>query len=144
MRNACLPVTKEYLDVVYGDSSFTGLPVNYAPFNDNIFYFGPYPDQAYNVEIVGTIRPASLSSANPTTFISTYLPDLFIMASMIYVSAYQRNFGIVNNDPQMALSYETAYDNLLKGAAIEEARKKYQGPGWTSESPAVVASPSRG
>ena len=144
VRNPCLPVTKEWLDVVYGDSSYTAIPQYYAPFNDNIFYFGPYPDQAYNVEIVGTIRPASLSATNQTTFISTYLPDLFIMASMIYISAYQRNFGIVNNDPAMAMTYETAYDNLLKGAAIEETRKKYQSSGWTSESPAVVASPSRG
>lgn len=143
VRNACLPVTKEFLDMVYGDSSVTSLPQYYAPFNDNVFYFGPYPDQSYTVEVVGTIRPASLSQTNATTFLSTYLPDLFIMASMIYVSAYQRNFGIVNNDPQMAMTYEAAYENLLKSALVEEQRKKYSGPGWTPESPAPIASPSR-
>jgi hypothetical protein len=143
-RNPLLPTTKEFLDAVYGGSSVTGLPKYYAPFNDNLFIVGPYPDQPYYVEIVGTYRPASLSSTNPTTFISLYLPDLFIMASMIYVSGYQRNFGRQSDDPAMAQSYENQYQTLLKGAAVEEARKKFEASGWTSQSPAVVASPSRG
>lgn len=145
-RNACLPVTKEWLDVVYGDSSadYRGLPKYFVPFNDNLFLFGPFPDQNYSVEIVGTYRPDSLSSTNTTTFISLYLPDVFIMASMIYVSAYQRNFGRQSDDPQMAQSYESQYQVLLKGAAVEEARKKFESSGWSSQSPATVASPSRG
>jgi hypothetical protein len=31
----------------------------------------------------------------------------------------------------------------LKGAVVEEARKKFQAGGWTSFSPAAVATPSR-
>ena len=143
-RNPCLPTTKEYLDVVYGASTYTGLPTLFAPFNDNVFLFGPFPDAGYYVEIVGTFRPASLAAATPTTFISTYLPDLMIMASMIYISAYQRNFGRANDDPQMAVTYESQYNALLKGAMVEEARKKFESTGWTSMSPSPVASPSRG
>ena len=142
-RNPCLPATKEFLDAVYGDSTATGLPKYFVPFNDNLFLIGPYPDQQYYVEIVGTFRPDSLSAANPTTFISTYLPDVFIMASMIYVSAYQRNFGRQSDDPQMAQSYEAQYQTLLKGAAVEEARKKFEASGWTSQSPSPVATPTR-
>ena len=66
------------------------------------------------------------------------------MASMIYISAYQRNFGRQNDDPQMAVSYESQYQALLKGAAVEEARKKFEASGWTSQSPSPVATPSRG
>jgi len=143
-RNSCLPVTKEFLDIAYGASSYTGLPKYFVPFNDNVFYFGPFPDSAYSVEIVGTYRPASLSSTNTSTFISLYLPDVFIMASMIYISAYQRNFGRANDDPQMAVSYESQYNALLKGAAVEEARKKFESSGWTSQAPSPVASPTRG
>ena len=143
-RNPCLPATKEYLDAVYGASTYTGLPTLFAPFNDNVFLFGPFPDAGYSVEIVGTFRPASLAAATPTTFISTYLPDLMIMASMIYISAYQRNFGRANDDPQMAVTYESQYNALLKGAMVEEARKKFESTGWTSMSPSPVASPSRG
>lgn len=145
-RNACLPVTKEYLDVVYGNSSadYRGIPEYYCAFNDNVFLFGPFPDQNYSVEIVGTYRPESLSSTNTTTFISLYLPDLFIMASMIYVSGYQRNFGRANDDPKMAVTYESQYMTLLKGAAVEEARKKYESSAWSSQSPAPLATPTRG
>ena len=143
VRNPCLPVAKEFLDAVYGSSTATGLPKYFTAFNDNIYLVGPFPDQQYYVEIVGTYRPNSLSANNTTTFVSTYLPDVFIMASMVYVSGYQRNFGRQSDDPQMAQSYETQYQTLLKGATVEEARKKFESSGWSSQSPAVVASPSR-
>jgi hypothetical protein len=66
------------------------------------------------------------------------------MASMIFISGYQRNFGRQSDDPQMAQSYETQYMTLLKGATVEEFRKKYQSSGWTSMSPSPVATPGRG
>ena len=145
-RNPLLPTTKEFLDAVYGSGATAsrGLPQYFVPFNDDLFLVGPFPDQNYTVEIVGTFRPASLSASNPTTFISEYLPDVMIMASMVYVSAYQRNFGRQSDDPQMAQSYEGQYQTLLKGAAVEEARKKFEAAGWSSQSPAPVASPTRG
>ena len=143
-RVPLLPTTKEYLDAVYGSSQYTGQPQYFAPFNDNLFLVGPFSNATYFVEIVGTYRPSSLSSTNTTTFISLYLPDVFIMASMIYISAYQRNFGRQSDDPQMAQSYEAQYQALLKGAAVEEARKKFEAAAWSSQSPATVSSPTRG
>ena len=145
-RNGCLPTTKEFLDAVYGSnlSANRAMPRYFVPFNDNLFLFGPVPDAAYGVEIIGTYRPASLSSSNTETFISKYLPDVFIMASMIYVSGYQRNFGRANDDVQMAVTYESQYQTLLKGAAVEEARKKFQASAWSSQGPAPIATPSRG
>lgn len=145
-RVALLPTTKEFLDAVYGSNvaANRGQPKYFAPFNENLFFVGPVPDQSYKVEVVATYRPNALSATNTSTFISQYLPDLFIMASMIYISAYQRNFGRQSDDPQMAQSYESQYQALLKGAAMEEARKKFEGPGWTSQSPSPISSPTRG
>jgi hypothetical protein len=144
-RLPCLPSTKEFLDAVYGSSiaANRGVPKYFVPFNDNVFLFGPVPDQAYSVEIVGTYRPASLSASNTETFISKYLPDLFIMASLIYISGYQRNFGRASDEPQMAVTYESQYQALLKGAAVEEARKKFEASAWSSQSPSPVATPNR-
>jgi hypothetical protein len=142
-RIPLLPTTKEFLDAVYGNSQSKALPKYFAVFDDYQFLLGPYPDAAYQVEIVGTIRPNSLSMANPSTFISLYLPDLFIMASMIYVSGYQRNFGRANDDPQMAITYESQYQALLKSALMEENRKKFEAAAWSSQSPSPVASPTR-
>lgn len=145
-RVPLLPTTKEFLDAVYGSGAVAnrGVPQYWVPFDDYTFLVGPYPDQGYTVELVGTYRPASLSASNPTTFISTNLPDVMIMASMVYISAYQRNFGRMNDDPQMAISYESQYQALLKGAMVEEARKKFEAAGWSSQSPSPIATPTRG
>jgi len=145
-RIPLLPTTKEFLDAVYGSSFIAnrGQPLYFVPFNETLFFVGPVPDQAYPVEVVGTYRPNSLSTTNTSTFISLYLPDVFIMASMIYISAYQRNFGRANDDPQMAITYESQYQALLKSAIVEEARKQFESAGWSSQSPAAVATPSRG
>jgi len=142
-RNPLTPVTKEFLDAVYNVASLTGLPKYFCPFDDYRFLVGPYPDQNYSCELIGTYRPDSLSATNTTTFISLYLPDLFIMASMVYLSAYQRNFGRQSDDPQMAQSYEGQYQTLLKSAMTEENRKKFEAAAWSSQSTSVTATPNR-
>jgi hypothetical protein len=145
-RVPLLPTTKEFLDAVYGSSLVAnrGIPKYFVPFNDTLFLVGPVPIQSYYVEVVGTTRPAPLSASVPTTFISEYLPDLLMMASMVYISAYQRNFGKESDDPQMAQSYENQYQLLLQSAGVEEARKKFEAAAWSSQSPATAASPTRG
>jgi hypothetical protein len=62
---------------------------------------------------------------------------------MIYISAFQRNFGRLNDEAQMAVTYESQYQTLLKGAAVEEARKRYESSAWSSQSPSPVATPTR-
>lgn len=147
-----LPVAKEYIQNVWGSGSTQGIPVIFAVYggdsatagetSQNII-LGPTPDFAYALRLTGTIRSVPLSATNTSTFISVYLPDIFIMASMIYVSAYQRNFGRVNDDPAMAQTYESQYQALLNGARTEEARKKFQSSAWAPYSPAAVATPTR-
>lgn len=144
-RVPLLPTTKEFLDAVYGASGSTGQPKYFCPFDDYTFLVGPFADSTYRVEIIGTFRPASLSSSNTTTFISLYLPDLFIMASMIYIAAYQRNFSsAMGNDPQMPITYETQYQALLKSAMSEENRKKFEAAAWSSQGASTSATPTRG
>lgn len=152
-RNALLPVAKEFIQNVYPSATVTGVPAYFAPNGATTladggqttmqFLVGPWPDAAYTVEVVGTVRPASLSANNTTTFLSNYLPDLMLMATMIYISGYQRNFGRQSDDPQMAQSYESQYKSLLAGASSEEYRKKFQSAAWTSESHSPVASSTR-
>ena len=147
-----LPIGKEYIQNVYGSNSTASLPKYFAVYggdsattgktSQNIIV-GPIPDVSYSVRLTGTVRSDPLSAANTTTFISVYLPDLFIMASMIYISAYQRNFGRQSDDPQMAQSYESQYQALKASALVEENRKKFEAAAWTAYSPSPVASPTR-
>lgn len=143
-RVPLLPVSKEYIQYSWPSATNAGVPSYFAMIDERTFSLGPWPDAAYTLEIVGTVRPETLSASNTTTFISQYLPDLFLMASMIFISGYQRNFGRQSDDPQMAQSYESQYLALLKGATVEEYRKKFAASGWTSNSPSPVATPGRG
>lgn len=147
-RSPLLPTTKEFLNTVYSSVANSAAPQYFAMIDQSNMIVGPWPNNTYSVEITGTFRPASLGNGTNgtvnTTFVSLYLPDIFIMATMIYVSGYQRNFGRQSDDPQMAQSYESQYQTLLGGAMIEEARKKFQAAAWTSMSPARIASPTRG
>jgi hypothetical protein len=159
-----LAVSKDYLQNIY-PVTYTSTPSvpqyfamaggnwtdNTGGATTNNIFLGPWPDSNYTANVTGTSRQpslnnyASIGSADTNyTFISEYLPDILIMASMIYISAYQRNFGRMNDDPQMAQSYESQYQALLRGAMVEEARKKFQSAAWSSYSPSQVASPTRG
>ena len=147
-----LAVGKEFIQNVYGSGSTTGIPQYFAVYGGDTattgntsqyMIVGPTPNSGYTVRLTGTVRSAPLSATNTTTFISTYLPDMFIMASMIYISAYQRNFGRLNDDPAMAQTYESQYQALKASALIEENRKKFEAAAWTSYSPAPAATPSR-
>jgi hypothetical protein len=147
-----LPVAKEFIQNVYGSGSATGLPQYFAVYGGDATTYGetsqnmivgPIPDSAYNVRLTGTVRAAPLSATNTSTFISVYLPDMLIMASMIYISAYQRNFGRQSDDPAMAQSYESQYQALKASALLEENRKKFEAAAWTSYSTAPAASPTR-
>ena len=86
-RVPLLPTTKEFLDAVYGSGlpANRGLPKYWVPFDDYHFLVGPYPDQNYTCELIGTYRPDSLSATNKTTFISLYLPDVFIKIGRAHV-----------------------------------------------------------
>ena len=155
-----LPVSKQVLQNVYGDTAYTAMPAYFAPYGGDaatygntsqIYIVGPYPDQSYPVTLTGLVRMQTLAvnattalANTGTTFISTYLPDMLLQASMIYISQFQRNFGPASNDPQMGPTYEAQYQTLLKGAQGEEYRKKFEAAAWSSNSISPVATPTRG
>jgi hypothetical protein len=137
------PVAKEYLNSVWTSSAGAGIPSLFAMLNTNTVLLGPWPDSAYTIEFVGTTRATPLSSSNQTNYLSENLPDVYVAAAMIFASGWMRNFGAQMDNPQMAMSWETQYQNLLKSATVEEFRKKFQASAWSSMSPAVVATPTR-
>jgi len=138
------PVSREFLDITYpSGQTATGTPEFYAMASNTQVILGPAPDAAYQAEVVGVQRPASLSSANSSTILTQYLPDLFIAASMIFGSGYMRDFGAQADNPQMGMSWQTQYDMLIKSAIVEQMRAKFESNGWTSNSPTPLATPPR-
>ena len=142
-RNPLLPASNEMLNSLWPSVAGSTVPQYFAMVNQQLAIVGPWPAAAYTVEVVGSIRPASLSSSNVTTLLSTYWPDLLIAASMVRAAGYQKNYGQGVDDPKMAITWESHFQELLKGADIEEMRKKFTSEGWSSDDPAKIATPAR-
>lgn len=152
-RNSLTPVSRAVLDWTWPSVTGAGVPTQwcyYSQANEGGFtgipniLLGPWPDRAYVVEVIGKIIPTPLSASNPTTFLTLYLPDLFVAASMIFLSGYLKNFGAQGDDPRQAVSWDTQYKELLVSAKDWEARKRFAGASWTSKAVEPSAVPQRG
>jgi hypothetical protein len=138
--NALIPVSRDFMDTLYPSEaalSTTGIPTLFARDTDTSILVAPTAGSAANVtavEIVGTVRPASLSATNTTTFISQFLPDLFMAAAMVQASGWMKNYGAQADDPRQAMSWDTIYGELLPAAKTEENRKRFESGSWTAKS----------
>jgi hypothetical protein len=158
--NALTPVSKEYIQNCFGGIGKPGQPRVFAMYGDNWqdgqdtymnLLFGPAPATPFTLRITGTSREPSLFTYSATgvadtsyTYVSTYLPDMLIVASMIYITMFQRNFNAATSDqPDMGLSYEKQYQALRLGAIAEENRRKFQASGWSPYSTPTAATPTR-
>ncbi len=142
-RNYLTPSSRGYIDAAFPSSAGSGIPAYFAPTTQNSYIVGPWPDQAYQAEVVGTIRPAAISTSNLTTLLSAYFPDLFVAASMVFAGGYMQNFGQQSDNAQMAVSWEAHYQALMQSAAVEEGRKKFTQAGWSGKQPAPYVTPPR-
>lgn len=134
-RNQLVSTTRDYLDMAWPNATGATVPSLYAMITQSTIVVGPWPDAAYVVEVIGTQRPTPLSTSNTSTFLTANLPDLFMAASMVFASGFQKNFGSQGDDPKMSVSWETQYKSLFASANVEEVRKKYQSVGWSSQQP---------
>lgn len=144
VRAPLTPVSIDVLNMMFPGNTYTAQPEMFAMVDQFNILVGPSPDQAYNLEVIGTYRPVPLSQTNPTTFLTERLPDLFFAAGMVFASGYLRNFGSQASDPQMAMSWEAQYDKLFESANSEEARKHGWGASWSAHPVAPQAQPQRG
>ena len=154
-----VPVSKEFIQNCYGGMAQAGTPRYAAMYGDNFgdeedsftnILLGPPTNYGYSMRVTGTQCAPSLYTNNTSgpadsayTYISAYYPDLLVMASMIFVSAYQRNFSATSDSPDMGQSYEKQYQALRLGAIALENRRKQQGSGWSSYSTPTAATPTR-
>jgi len=117
---------KVYLD--FRDTSFmrefwpnpslTGVPKYYAVWDQDTFNIAPTPNSNYVVEIGYIYRPAQLSSANPTTWISTNAPEALLYACLIQAYSYTKG-------PAEMLGYfDNSYKQAIQGLGIEQQGRR--------------------
>lgn len=146
MRNPVTPAERQVVDYFWPSEaapSATSVPTIFGMVTDQTLVFGPPPGGAFQVEVIGNINPAPLSATNTTTYLTTYLPDLFVAASMVFMSGFMRTYGSQSDDPKLAQSWEQQYQTLFASADLIDARQKFAGAGWTSKQPEPFAAQPR-
>lgn len=143
-RVPLIRVSTDFLDLAWPSSTGATTPKYFAMTTQTAAVVGPWPDGNYQVEVVGTQRPAPLSATNTPTFLSTNLPDLYLQAAMIFMTGpFMKNYGASSDNPQQAQSYENQYQLLKASAATEEFRKMAMGSAWTPLTQSPQAQPAR-
>lgn len=139
-------VTPEFINATYPVANFTAAPQYgasyYAMFNAANIMIAPTPDDGYVCEYYGVVTQTPLSSTFPDTLLTTNFGDVFLAASMIYASAYMKNFSAMSDSPPQAMSWQNHYSALKSGASFYSARQRYLSSMATAYPPAPqVASP---
>jgi hypothetical protein len=139
-RVPLIPCSPQFLDAAWPGnvSSAFDVPEYYAMRSNTLVLLGPPPDQPYFAETIGIQRPSPLSSGNSSTILTQYIPDVFMAACMVFATGYQRDFGSQADNPQMGAAWEAQYQLLIKSAAVENFRAKFQSQGWTSDQPSPL------
>jgi hypothetical protein len=154
-----LPVSAEFIQNCYSGLASANQPQYFAMIGDTFgdeqdtstnIMLGPCPNYAYTLRVKGTARSPSLyqnavSGIADTeyTYISAYFPDLLVMASMIYIAMYQRNFSATSDSQEMGMTYEKQYQALRLGAIGEEDRRKQMGSSWSAYATPTSATATR-
>jgi hypothetical protein len=105
---------KEY----WPDSTETGVPKYYSVWDQNTFYVSPTPTLGYDVELGYIYRPAQLSSANTTTWISTNAPEALLYACLIQAYSYTK--GPV----EMMQYFRQSYKEAVQGLGVEQQGRR--------------------
>ena len=147
IRTPLKPVSKAVVDTLWGitnAASSSTRPAIFAMKSNTAVTFGPPSGATITIEVTGRVRPTPLSASNTSTYLTTQYPELFLIASMIFGSGWQKNYGAGSDDSGQAMSWESQYEKLLSAADQTSAREDFAGASWTSRRVEPTAQPQRG
>jgi len=107
-----------FMKEFWQDSSVTGVPQFYSDWEQNTFYIAPTPDQSYVVELGYNYRPAQISPANPTTWISTNAPEALLYACLNQAYSYTKG------PTEMLAYFDNRYQQSIQGLGIEQQGRR--------------------
>jgi hypothetical protein len=98
-----------------------GTPRGYTIVGSNL-YLQPIPDTAYNLDLVYEAKLASLSNSNPTSWLLTSYPSIYLYASLVQLSIYIQ-------DAEKEQTWGTMYKKVIEGVNDNE---------WSVATPLMV------
>lgn len=147
IRTPLKPVSRAVVDTLWGitnAASSATRPSVFAMTDNTTVTFGPPSGATVTIEVIGRVRPTPLSASNTETYLTVQYPELFLIASMIFGSGWQKNYGAGSDDSGQAVSWESQYRALLPSADQTSAREDFAGASWTSRRVEPTAQPQRG
>ena len=105
---------KEY----WSNGATTGVPKYYSVWDQNTFYVAPTPNANFAAELGYIYRPAQLSPATPTTWISTNAPEALLYACLIQAYSYTKG------PLEMLQYFENSYKQAVQGLGIEQQGRR--------------------
>ncbi|MES2637558.1 MAG: hypothetical protein V4605_09550 [Pseudomonadota bacterium] len=91
---------------------FTGMPKVYTIVNTSI-YLKPIPDAVYSLTLIYTASLTALSTGNPTNWLLTKYPSIYLHASLEQLAMYIK-------DTNAAAAYEAEWQGILDGINIKD------------------------
>lgn len=125
---------KEY----WANSTTTGTPRYYSVWDQNTFYIAPTPDENYVVELGYIRNPETLSSTNPTTWVSLNAPEALLYACLIQAYSYTKG------PTEMLAYFENSYKQAIGGLGVEQQGRRRRDEYRDGMPRIVVKSPSPG
>lgn len=146
-QNTLEPVSLDYIDYIWpvaiSDVDYP-VPQYFSMLNATTAVVAPTPYENYTAVITGVIRPETLSVTNTSNYLSITYPDLLVAGCMVFLSAYQRDFGnMADGPPGMGISWEKHYQVLKQSTFEEEQRRKHASTSWSPYSAAPLSTPQR-
>ncbi|CAB4145512.1 hypothetical protein UFOVP1204_18 [uncultured Caudovirales phage] len=90
-RNQIFPRVYEYLLFYWPDDSQVAKPLFYADYDAQHWKFAPTPDGVYPFECLYYQLPVLLDDTTQTNWLTEYLPDCLLYASLFETAAYIKN-----------------------------------------------------
>lgn len=105
---------KEY----WPNSAVRDVPKYYSVWDQDTFYIAPTPSEDFPAELGYIYKPAQISSANPTTWISLNAPEALLYACLIQAYSYTKG------PPEMMQYFENSYAQAIQGLGVEQQGRR--------------------
>jgi hypothetical protein len=134
VRQQVYPRSYEYLRAYWPDDTQTNLtvygtaapPKYYADYNYQNFIFAATPDQAYPAELVYYEEPALLDATNTTNFITQYMPNLLLYASLLEASPFLKNDSRISTWQSFYETMRDAYNKQSNDEVVDRNTTREQ------------------
>ncbi len=109
--------SRENIQAMYPVLTDTAAPKYYSEWQENYYYVGPTPDDAYPFELMYYQQPPSLDDIQQTNYLTENAPDLLLYSTLLEAEGY------LKNDERLPV-WKAARDEILQNYGVLDVRRQ--------------------